>query len=42
VLLNLLRDPEGREQCGDCGNWVGHAPDCVFRNIPNPPTVEYY
>lgn len=42
LFLNLLHDPDGREQCADCGNWVGHAPDCRYRDVPNPPAVEYY
>lgn len=33
VLTALINDPEGRNACGDCGNYVlggasGHPPDC--------------
>lgn len=32
VLTALIKDPEGRNACGDCGNWTlnpdAHAPDC--------------
>lgn len=36
LFLVLLHDPEGREQCGDCGNWRGHAPDCQHHGLLNP------
>jgi hypothetical protein len=43
VFLNLLRDPDGREACGDCGNFLSehanyHAPDCTHYCWQNPTT----
>lgn len=38
ALLNGLRnDPEGREQCGDCGNFGRgqHAPNCAYAYMNN-------
>jgi len=41
VLGNSRLDPEGQEQCGDCGNWVGHAPDCRYYRWTNPAELRY-
>lgn len=48
TLLNGLRnDPEGRDQCADCGNvnlgyGCQHAPDCRYAHLPNPNPVDYH
>lgn len=34
LLVDMHEDPEGHEQCGDCGNWDAHAPDCQHAHLP--------
>lgn len=44
LFVGLWRDPEGRDQCGECGNFLPppnrsrqvHAPDCPYYRLLNP------
>lgn len=46
LVLRMHEDPEGREQCGDCGNFRAqdptdrgyHAPDCAHYDRRNSTT----